>query len=133
MFFSVLGESIGVDGRVYYIIQDIDKKSYTLPKEYYAHYGLGKNSTFTGRYLRYKEGLGVNIEPLSPFFEPGLDYEFIIKELIELTDGMENVMVLRDKYGFDHKLSARDGMIVGQKLRYRVKKMRKGWPLLEEL
>ncbi len=131
--FVILGESIGIDGKVYYIIKDVENNRYTIPKEYYTHYGLKTGSSFKGRFLKYKEGHGLNVEPDSPFFKPGNIYEFTVKEFIKLPEGVENVMVIEDEYGYQHHVKPYRLAGKGSGLRYRVVKMRKGWPLLEEV
>jgi hypothetical protein len=130
--FVIVGESKGVDERVYFIITDTKKNQYVIPREYYTHYGLKTGSIFTGRFIRYKEGHGVNVEPESPFFRPGEVYDFIVRDIIKLPDGMDDVMVIEDEYGYQHHVKPRKTAIKGQLLKYRVVKMRKGWPLLEE-
>ena len=132
--FVILGESIGLDGKSCFVIKDKENNiQYTIPKEYYAHYGFKTGSLFKGRFLRYKEGHGLNIEPDSPFFKPGNIYDFRVREFIKLPDGIEDVMVVEDEYGYPHHVMPDYQAIPGSIIRFRVVKMRKGWPLLEAL
>lgn len=131
--FLIVGESTGVDGKVYLIIEDLKNVRYTIPKEYYLHYKFKEGDTFRGSFIKYKEGLGVNIEPVSPFFTPGNTYEFTVVDFIKISEGIDDVMVLEDKYGYSHQVSPNKDYKPGQKVIYRVIKMRKGWPLIEEL
>lgn len=131
--FVITGESKGLDDKVYFIVADNEKNQYAIPREYYTHYGLKTGSSFKGRFLIYKEGHGVNVEPDSPFFSPGEVYDFVFKDFIKLPDGMDDIMVIEDKYGYQHHVKPRKTTIKGQQLKYRVIKMRKGWPLLEEV
>jgi len=130
--FLILNQSRGIDGRVYFVISDEEGKQHTIPSEYYSHYGFIIGDSFKGRFLRYKEGQGVNVEPVSPFFSPGQEYQFSIIEFFKLSAGLEDIMLIEDEYGFTHQVPSVDHVRVGQVLKYRVVKMRKGWPLLEE-
>lgn len=131
--FVVVGESKGLDGKIYYIIADKNKNQYTIPRDYYSHYGLKEGSSFRGRFLRYKEGHDVTVEPDSPFFKTGKIYDFVVKEVIKLPEGIDDVMVVEDEYGYQHHVKPRKKPLQGQHFEYRVVKMRKGWPLLEEV
>ena len=130
--FVLVDESTGVDNKQYYIISDDRGKKYTLRKDYYNHYGFKKGESFQGRFIRYKDGGEVNIEPLNPWFKPGCSYQFKVKSIVDLSDGNDS-LILMDAWGMEHNVPYNEKLKVGASVDYRVEKMRKGWPLLVEI
>jgi len=129
--FLLEDEVKGLDERIYFLISDASGSHYTLPADYYRHYGLSKGKYFNGRFVRYKSGEEVRIEPLNPFFTPGEVYNFIIVEVIELDSKTQAITVVKDEYGFNHNLDGNPGLAPGSNIKLRVERIRKGWPLLK--
>lgn len=130
--FILIDESPGLDNKDYYIVKDKPGQTYTIRKDYYKHYNLKIGEKFKGRFIRYKDGEDVNIEPLNPWFEPGSEYSFTVKSIVKYSE-TGGFILLGDSWGRDHKVAYREDIQAGEKLVYRVEKMRKGWPLLIEM
>lgn len=130
----IINEKIkGLDGREYYLVSDVNGTDYTIPSDYYAHYGLRIGHPFPGRFVRYKAGEEVRVEPVNPFYTPGQNYRFILKEVIELTGSNSIISVVTDKHGFSHNVDGRIESPPGSDIVLRVERIRKGWPLLKSM
>ena len=94
----------GIDERDYFIVKGPDSKIYSIPYDYYRHYGLKKGTYFKGRFVRYKKGDQVRVEPENPWYEPGKQYPFRVKERVNLGNDRQVITILSDQYGFSHSI-----------------------------
>jgi hypothetical protein len=131
--FRVIEEVKGLDGRLYYLVSDADLTKYTVPSEYYRHYGIVPGIEFKGRFIKYKAGEEVRIEPINPFFNPGDIYPFIVEDIVELTTGRGVITLVSDSHGHTHKVDGDLGLKKGDPVNLIVERIRKGWPLLRQL
>ena len=127
--FYIISRSKGIDGKDYFLVKDKDDETYTLAADYYRHYGLKKGSSFRGRLVKYTSMDRPTVEPLNPFYEPGSIYNFVVHELIRISEN-QLYLIVKDKHGFKHRTDFLDGVEKGQPIKCRVEKMRKGWPVL---
>lgn len=123
----------GLDGRNYFLASDPGGAHYTLPADYYRHYSLTPGNYFQGRFVRYKAGEEVRVEPVNPFFSPGKWYPFTVVEMLLLTANDRVITVVKDEFGYNHNLDGSTGFAPGSKILLAVERIRKGWPLLKAL
>lgn len=128
--FSITEEMKGMDGRNYFLVEQ-GGSVYTIPVDYYSHYGLKQGSAFKGRFIRYKAGAEVRIEPVNPFFIQGEVYKFTVREVVEVGDAKNLITVVTDNCGFSHNIDCDLGKEAGDSVMMRVERIRKGWPLLK--
>ncbi|MEZ5011576.1 MAG: hypothetical protein R2744_08295 [Bacteroidales bacterium] len=131
--FTIRDELEGFDGRHYFIIYDSKEATYTIPCDHYRHYGLKVGDSFAGRFLKYKAGAKTRVEPVNPFFTPGMAYQFTVKEMITQEDSGVVVTVVTDEYGHSHNVDGNLEREPGETVTLLVERIRKGWPLLKQL
>lgn len=133
IIFNIYDRMLGVDGKEYFLVSDPDNDHHLLPAEQYSYYGLEKGKTFRGKYIKYHEHGKYRIEPLNPYYEPGKEYDLEIIQVSDRPDGEGNMLVLADEYGLEHKVYAEGSYQPGTRVKFRVEKIRKGWPLFVPL
>ena len=131
--FIVLDRMKGLDGERYLILSDSDGNEHSLPERYYMHYGLKPGMKFRGRLIRYSSGDIVRVEPENPFFKPGSVYKFRVKEIININDSQDKISILTDEFGFNHKVILDTDVIPNEEISMLVERIRKGWPILEQV
>jgi hypothetical protein len=131
--FIVMDIAPGMDEKDYFLVSGEDSVQYTVRADYYRHYGLKPGVRFKGRFVRYKEGEEVRVEPDNPWFKPGNMYTFMVKEKVFLDSSSQIITLLTDQYGFSHSIDEDTGAEVGGKINLKVERIRKGWPLLRRV
>lgn len=131
--FTVKDIAPGMDEKDYFLVSGDDSALYTVRTDYYIHYGLKPGVRFRGRFVRYKEGDEVRVEPENPWYKPGNIYTFRVKEKVFLDSSSQVITLLTDQYGFSHSVEGDAGEEVGGEISLRVERIRKGWPLLRRL
>jgi hypothetical protein len=131
--FTVMDIAPGMDGEEYFIVKGDDSVQYTVRAYYYRHYGLKPGVRFKGRFVRYKEGEEVRVEPENPWYKPGEIYPFRVKEKVSLDSDSQVITLLSDQYGFSHSIEGDAGAEIGGEIMFKVERIRKGWPLLRRV
>ncbi len=131
--FIVLDRMKGLDGEIYLVLGDSDGREYSLQERYYKHYGLKPGMNFTGRFIRYNSGEIIRVEPENPFFKPGSVYKFRVKEIININDSSDTIIIVNDIYGFSHIVNLDKDVNPDEEINMRVERIRKGWPLLVQV
>ena len=131
--FVVTDVAPGIDERDYLIVKGQDSKLYSIPSDYYSHYGLKKGTRFKGRFVMYKTGDQVRVEPENPWYVPGNKYSFKVKEIVNLGNERQVITILSDQYGFSHSIEGDTGVEEGGEIVMKVERIRKGWPLLRHV
>lgn len=131
--FLIYDRMTGVDGKDYFMVCDINNSHYIIPSEQYSHYGLKKDTTFRGRFIKYHDSGQYRIEPLNPYYTPGGKYEFKMISIMDKPDGAGKILTVGDRYGFRHEVIVPYDYTPQKRLFLKVKKIRKGWPLLVPL
>jgi len=127
--FHIYDRMMGVDGREYFLVSDPGNSHHLLPVEHYSYYGLEKGKTFRGKYISYHEHGKYRVEPLNPYYEPGKEYELEIIAVSDRPDGPGKLLIMGDRYGLEHEVYAQGSFLPGTRIKLRVEKIRKGWPL----
>lgn len=131
--FIIQNRMKGLDGEIYLILCDSDGNEHCLQERYYKHYGLKPGIKFPGRFISYNSGDTVRVEPENPFFKPGSVYKFRVKEIISINDSQDKIIIMTDKFGFSHKVVLEKDVIQSEMISMRVERIRKGWPILEQI
>lgn len=131
--FYIMDVGPGIDERDYFIVKGPDSKTYTIPFDYYKHYGLKKGTHFKGRFVRYKQRDLVRVEPENPWYKPGKKYLFRVKERVTLGNDHQVITILSDQHGFSYSIEGDTGVREGGEIVMKVERIRKGWPLLRHV
>ncbi|MFN2380153.1 MAG: hypothetical protein ABR519_08085 [Bacteroidales bacterium] len=123
----------GIDEKNYFLVKGDDSVQYTVRADYYMHYGLKEGVRFKGRFVRYKEGDEVRVEPENPWYKPGEMYPFRVKEKVYLDGSSQVITLLTDQYGYSHSIEGDTVAEVGGEIILKVERIRKGWPLLRQV
>ncbi len=127
--FYIYDRMMGVDGREYFLVSDPYSEHHLLPVEQYSYYGLDKGKAFRGRYIRYHDQGMYKIEPLNPYYEPGNEYDLEIISVSDRPDGAGKILIVADEHGLEHNVYTERAYLPGTRIKLRVEKIRKGWPL----
>ena len=131
--FTVKEIAPGMDGKDYFLVSGDDPALYAVRADYYRHYGLKPGVSFRGRFVRYREGEEVRVEPENPWYKPGKIYTFRVKEKVFLDSSSQAITLLTDQYGLSHSIEGDGGEEAGEEISLKVERIRKGWPLLRRM
>lgn len=128
--FYIYDRKKGLDGKDYFLVRDHLNDHHIIPAEHYSYYGLEKNCSFRGRFIKYHDTGNFKIEPVNPYYRPGQSYEFSLISESARPDGQGKILHVSDEHGLKHEVMVGNDYRAQKNMVFRVVKIRKGWPLL---
>lgn len=127
--FRVEKVTLGFDNEEYFLVSDQNGNFHTVQKKYYEYYNLVPGSKFRGRIIKYSRNGPWKIEPLNPYYKPGMMINLMLESFTTEDEKKFYTLILKDEFGFSHILDSRKKP--EQKIvTCRVRGIRKGKPEL---
>ena len=126
------------EGEEFYIIKDFLGNYHRLPIQYYKDFGFRINQELSALVVKYNPTGECIIEPVHPFYKPGLEYPFRFVRLekkVDLFGRIEAVILVEDVFGNQVKVKPEPWQIEAtdyqpDHITCQVLKSKKGRPVL---